>query len=109
MVINAPAISQRNQTDLNENKRRGNQWLPVRVTPNAGRNEITGFHDGALQVKVAAPPAGGKANKELTDFLSRTLGVKKSAISIVKGQASRNKVIAIVGMSREDILKRIPV
>ena len=94
---------------MNDNKRRGNQWLPIRVTPNASRNEITGFHDGTLQVKVAAPPAGGKANKELIDFLSRTLGVKKSAITIVKGQTSRNKAIAVEGMSGEDILKRIPV
>ena len=94
---------------MNDNKRHGNQWLPVRVTPNASRNEITGFRDGALQVKIAAPPSGGKANKELTDFLSRTLGVKKFAITIVKGQTSRNKAIAIEGMSREDILKRIPV
>jgi uncharacterized protein (TIGR00251 family) len=79
----------------------------IRVTPNAGRSEMTGFRDGALQVKIGAPPAGGKANKELTDFLSRALGVKKSAITIVKGQTSRNKAIAIEGMSREDIIKRI--
>lgn len=81
--------------------------LALKVTPNAGRNEIIGFSDGVLQVRIAAPPVKGKANKELTDFLSKTLGVSKSSISIVKGQTSRNKVIAIEGISREDILKRI--
>jgi uncharacterized protein len=92
---------------LNENNRPGSRWLQVRVTPNASRNEITGFRDGVLHLKVAAPPMGGKANQELTDFLSRALGVKKSAVAIVKGQTSRNKAITIAGMSREDILKRI--
>ena len=44
--------------------------LAIKVTPNAGRNEITGFKDGVLQVRIAAPPDKGKANKELIDFLS---------------------------------------
>lgn len=81
--------------------------LQVKVTPNASRNEITGLIDGVLQVKVAAPPVKGKANKELTAFLSQALGVKKSSLSIVKGQTSRNKVIAIEGLSRDDIIKRL--
>jgi uncharacterized protein (TIGR00251 family) len=80
-------------------------WLRVKVTPGARRNEITGLTDGVLQVKVAAPPVKGKANKELLAFLSRALGVKKSAISIVKGQTSRDKVIAIAGLGRDDILQ----
>ncbi len=85
---------------------KGNR-LALKVTPNAGRNEIISFSDGVLQVRIAAPPVKGKANKELTDFLSKALGVKKSSISIVKGQTSRNKVIAIEGMNREDIIKRL--
>ena len=81
--------------------------LAVKVTPNAGRNEITGFKEGVLQVKIAAPPEKGKANKELTDFLSETLGMKKSSILIIKGQTSRNKVIVIEGISGDEVLKRI--
>jgi len=92
---------------LTENNDIQGNRLALKVTPNAGRNEIIGFSDGVLQVRIAAPPVKGKANKELTDFLSKTLGVSKSSISIVKGQTSRNKVIAIEGISREDILKRI--
>jgi len=83
--------------------------LEVRVTPNAGRNEITGWKDGALQVKVAAPPEKGKANKELVDFLSRELGVNKTTIKIVTGMTGRKKTIAVEGMSREDILKRLKI
>ncbi len=81
-------------------------WLAVKVTPNASRNEIMGFTDGVLQVRIAASPVKGKANKELTDFLSKALGLRKSSVSIVKGQTSRNKVIAIEGISRDEIISR---
>jgi uncharacterized protein (TIGR00251 family) len=85
---------------------RGNR-LAVKVTPNAGRNVISGFKDGVLQIKIAAPPDKGKANKELIDFLSERLGIKKSAITIVKGHTSRNKIIDIEGINREEALKRL--
>ena len=80
--------------------------LAVKVTPNAGRNEITGFKDGVLQVKVNAAPEKGKANKELTDFLAEKLGIRKSSVLVVKGQVSRHKVLLIQGVS-EDILSKL--
>jgi uncharacterized protein len=81
--------------------------LQVKVHPSASRNEITGFTGEVLQVKIAAPPEKGKANKELTDFLSQVLDVKKSSISIVKGETGRNKLIAIEDLNPEEILKRL--
>jgi len=39
------------------------RWLVIKVTPNAGRNGITGWRGGVLQIKIAAPPEKGKANK----------------------------------------------
>ena len=81
--------------------------LRLRVQPNAGRNEMIGFADGVLQIRVAAPPVTGKANRELIAFLSQTLDVSKSSLSIVKGHTSRNKVIAIDGLSQEDIINRL--
>jgi uncharacterized protein len=77
------------------------------VHPGDSRNEITGFSGGVLQVKIAAPPEKGKANKELTDFLSRLLDVKKSSISVVKGKTSRNKLISIEGLTPSEIAKRL--
>lgn len=81
--------------------------ISLRVYPNAGRNEVIGITDGVLQVKVSAPPVKGKANRELIDFLSRISGVGKSRISIMKGHTSRNKVIAVDGLSREELLERL--
>lgn len=62
---------------------------------------------GVLQIKVAAPPVKGKANKELITFLSGVLGVSKSSLNLVKGQASRNKVVAVAGLSHDDIIGRL--
>ena len=81
--------------------------ISLRVHPNAARNQIIGFADGTLRVRIAAPPVKGKANKELIAFLSQLLGVSKSSIAIVQGHTSRNKVIAINGLSQEDIMKRL--
>ena len=81
--------------------------LPLKVTPNAGRNEITGFSDGVLHVKIATPPVKGKANREIIDFLGKVLGVSRSSIGIVKGATSRNKVIAVEGMTQDEILKKL--
>ena len=81
--------------------------IRLKVTPNAGRNEVTGFNGGVLQLKIAAPPVAGKANRELTAFLSRTLGVSKSSLKIVKGQTGRHKVVAVDGLTLEDFLSRL--
>ena len=81
--------------------------IPLRVHPNAAANELVSFIDGALRVKVAAPPVKGKANKELVAFLSKVLGVSKGSLTIVKGHTSRNKVIAIAGLSQTDVSQRL--
>jgi uncharacterized protein (TIGR00251 family) len=83
--------------------------LQVRVTPKAGRNEVTGFTDGVLNIRIAAAPEKGKANKELIDYLSRVLGVAKASLHLLKGHASRNKVIAVDGMNQAEIIQRMSV
>ena len=82
-------------------------FISVRVHPNATRNEVVGFSDEVWQVKVSAPPVKGKANKELITFLAKVLGVGKSSLSIAKGHTSRNKVIAIDGLTEEEVMKRL--
>ena len=81
--------------------------LHLRVYPNAGRNEVIGYKDGIWKVKVAAPPEKGKANRKLTSFLSQVLGVSQSSLTIVKGHTSRNKTVAISGLSQEEITNRL--
>ena len=79
--------------------------LQVRVLPNAARNEITGYSGDVLHIRISAPAQRGKANHELVALLSRRLKINKGSIDIVKGRTSRNKIIAIDGLKRDDILK----
>jgi hypothetical protein len=81
--------------------------ISLHVHPGASRNEVVGFTGGVLRVRIAAPPVRDKANKELIAFLSQILGVSKDALTIIHGRASKNKVLAIEGMSQEQIMKRL--
>jgi len=80
-------------------------WL--HVYPNAARNELAGFSEGVLRLKVAASPVKGKANKELIAFLAQKLGLSKGDFTILKGHSSRNKLISIAGLSREELSRRL--
>jgi uncharacterized protein (TIGR00251 family) len=73
--------------------------LTVRVVPRASRSEIAGYHDGALRVRVAAPPVEGAANRELIKFLSKSFRVPQNAVTIISGSNSRNKIIRITNPS----------
>jgi uncharacterized protein (TIGR00251 family) len=69
----------------------------VRVAPRAGRSEISGEHDGALRVRIAAPPVDGAANRELTKVLARAFKLPQQAVEIVGGANSKNKLVRIEG------------
>lgn len=73
------------------------------VQPNARRNEIKGFREGILYLKIAAPPTEGKANRELVTYLSEILGVAKSLISVEKGQKVKKKLVSISGLDLERV------
>jgi uncharacterized protein (TIGR00251 family) len=77
------------------------------VQPNAARNELAGFSEGVLRVKVAAPPVRGKANQELIAFLAQKLGLSKGDLTILKGHTSRSKLIFIAGLTREELNQRL--
>jgi len=71
--------------------------LNLHVQPGARRSEIVGLHGSALKIKIAAPAVDNKANAALTEFLSETLGIPKSAVAISRGTAGRRKVVEITG------------
>ena len=71
----------------------------VRVAPRAARTEIAGEHDGALKVRVAAPPVEGAANEELVRFLARHFGVPARDVEIVAGHSSKTKRVRLRGVT----------
>ena len=68
---------------------------------------MVGITAEVIQVKVAAPPVKGKANKELITFLSSVLGVSKGSLTIVKGHTNRHKIVAIEGLTQDQITRRL--
>ena len=71
----------------------------IRLIPRAGRDEVAGERDGAVLIRIAAPPVDGKANAALIALVAKRLGVPKSAVRIVRGETSRDKVIAVDDMT----------
>ena len=81
----------------------GGATFAVRVTPRARKDEIAGVQGDALKVKLAAPPVEGAANVALCAFLAEQLGVRKSAVTLVTGQASRQKVVRVQGVTADAV------
>jgi len=71
-------------------------WLiSVHAQPGAKMSTIAGPHGDALKIRIAAPPVEGKANEALTAFIAKSLGLPRRAVSIVKGESSRDKLLLV--------------
>ena len=79
--------------------------LNLWVLPGAKRTEITGEKEGAITVKVAAPPVEGKANEELIRFLAEKLGLKRGSVTIESGRRGRRKIVRVEGMDKKEVLR----
>jgi uncharacterized protein (TIGR00251 family) len=87
--------------------RPGGCTLTVRVVPRAGRTEVAGTRGDALLVRLAAPPVEGAANDALVAFLAARLGVPRRAVTLVSGARSREKRLAIDGVSAAEAARRL--
>lgn len=79
----------------------------LRVSPGARRNELVGRHGEAWKIRVAAPPEGGRANDAVLDLLARELSLPRRSLSIVSGQAAREKVVRMEGIDRAETERRL--
>ncbi len=71
--------------------------LDVHVRPGARTTHVGGEHDGVLTVRVAAPPADGQANEAVCRAVATALGVRPTAVELVRGASSRRKRLRIAG------------
>ena len=69
--------------------------LPIHATPGARRTEAAGAHGQALRVRLAAPPADGKANAALIAWAAAALGVPRSQVELLHGASGRQKVLGV--------------
>ena len=85
----------------------GGVSFAVRVQPRASRTAIAGVVGDALKVSLAAPPVDGKANEALIRFLADWLDVPRASVEIASGEASRNKVVRVSGVTAEFVRSRL--
>lgn len=95
--------------------------ISVRLVPRASRDQVVGFEPAAddgsseapgvladvLRVRVTAPPVEGRANTALTRLLAKRLGVARGDVSVVSGRSSRQKVVAVEGLSLAEVRERL--
>jgi uncharacterized protein len=85
--------------------------IMVRLQARARSDELVGIRDGALLVRVCAPPVDGRANRALCRLIARRAGVAVSRVTIVRGERSRDKLIRVDGvdpLALHDALRQRP-
>ena len=81
--------------------------VPVRVTPRSSRNAISVEPDGSVRIWVTASPTDGQANEAVIALLASTLRIAKSRVTILRGDASRQKLLRVEGLSIEDCMRAL--
>jgi len=89
--------------DISEDAARGTVTFMVRVQPRASSDSIAGAMDGALKIRLCAPPVENRANEALIEFLSTVLKTSKSAVRIRSGEQGRTKRVEVFGVTRQQI------
>jgi uncharacterized protein (TIGR00251 family) len=79
----------------------------IKAKANARENQINGAIAGMLKVSVSAAPEKGKANKSIVKLLSKTLSIPSSRFKIVAGDTSSLKKIVVLGISPEEVCKKL--
>jgi uncharacterized protein len=75
----------------------------VRVQPRASRDLVGGEWEGALKVRLTAPPVDSKANEALCGLLAECLNVPAGAVRLLSGERSRTKRVEVDGVGAEQV------
>lgn len=81
----------------------------VKVAPRASQNKISQIADGALKVRLTAPPVEGAANQALVKLLAKALGLPRSKVRVIKGFKSRDKRILVEGLEPGQIIRLLDI
>jgi uncharacterized protein len=80
--------------------------LTVRLQPRARRDEVVGERNGAIVIRVSAPPVDGRANAALCRLIAKVAGVAPSRVQVVRGHTSRDKVVRVDGIDAETLHRK---
>ncbi len=80
--------------------------ISLYVQPGASESAWSGMMGGSLKLRISARPVEGEANKAVCAFLAKFLSVSKSAVSVIRGETGRNKIIHVAG-PRESLMAKL--
>ncbi len=86
---------------------KGGCSFQVQVVPRASRTQIMGVKEGAIRLRVAAPPVDGRANEACLEFFARLLGTAKSNIRILRGHQNKKKTLLVEGIGPDQLSQRL--
>ncbi|MSO45153.1 MAG: DUF167 domain-containing protein [Acidobacteria bacterium] len=81
--------------------------ITIRVIPRASPSGVAGTRDGAVLVRLNAPPVEGAANAELVHLIAKALGVPKRAVTILSGERNRTKRVQVAGIDAATATTRL--
>jgi uncharacterized protein (TIGR00251 family) len=84
-------------------------YLSIRVSPGSRRDEIVGWREDVLRVRVRAAPEKGKANEAVCSLIATATGVSKTSVVVERGHTSRDKVILVEGLTDDELIRRLGV
>lgn len=83
--------------------------IAIKAIPNAPRSEVIGWLGDALKIKVHAPPVEGRANEVLCEFLADELSLPRRAVTVLRGDTSRQKLLRLDGLTLAELKTRLGV
>ena len=81
--------------------------IALKVVPGAKRDRIVGAYGEALKVAVAQPPEDGRANSAVEKLLREQLNLPRGGAALVGGFHSRDKVLRVTGLTRQELSARL--
>ena len=79
----------------------------MRLRPGGGGDALLGMEDGVVRARVSAPPVDGRANRALCKLIAARVGVPPSRVSVARGAKTRDKLIAVEGISQDELARRL--
>ena len=84
-------------------------YLKIRVTPGSRTDQLAGWREDALRVRVKAPPERGKATQAAITLVAAALSIPARQVTLERGATSREKLLHVEGLTEEEMLERLPV
>jgi uncharacterized protein YggU (UPF0235/DUF167 family) len=81
--------------------------IPVKVTPRGSSDAVLGVAEGALRLRLTAPPVEGAANAAAREYLAELLGVPRRAVELARGQSARSKLFRVEGLDPGAVRARL--